>query len=549
MISNNINIGDFKLLDENSNKAVLQFKALNDNYDIDYTYIGEINESKEMDGYGKLWSSNYSYHGNFKNNHLDGIGILKYTGPKDDLDDNFVISYKGNFNNNKKNGEGIETYNTKEFYNGTFFNDLRHGKGILFNTNGEVKIDSAWELGRSVNNKNITEYYPNGCLKYRGEYNGFHKHGKGVLCNQKGEIVFDGTFKDGNCVEGKLFKNNFIIFNGKFDDNNKPKEGVFFSENGCKLLCGYVEQINENTFNIISSDENTSVFYSNGRKMFTGKLLNNPNPLIYDFNVGTDAQSKMLQTIILDGNLFCKTLNFQNDEYPNDLYFMTFGTGTIFNSNGMPICKINTTNLKYDKKNIIYSKDHNIFLEYNFNDGKLNGESKEYFESGNIKKITNYENGLMNGELLSYIEQNNESVLCAKIQTVKNVAKHLEAYYPSSKKKYEGDIDNNLKFNGNGTLYYENDNNSINYVGSFTSGKFHGNGVLYHNNGHKAYEGNWDNNRKHGDGMSFYESTGTIEYTGNWVHDERHGEGSLFTENAELVYNGNFHYDDMAFAN
>lgn len=36
----------------------------------------------------------------------------------------------------------------EEFYQGTFLNDLRHGKGKLFNTNGEVKIDSAWELGR-----------------------------------------------------------------------------------------------------------------------------------------------------------------------------------------------------------------------------------------------------------------------------------------------------------------------------------------------------------------------------------------------------------------
>ena len=234
----------------------------------------------------------------------------------------------------------------------------------------------------------------------------------------------------------KTFKNNFVIFNGKFDSNNRPQEETFYSENGCKLVNGYVEQIAENKFNIVSFDNETSsdVFYGDGRKMFTGQLLNNPNPLIYDFNVGTDAQSKMIKTIILDGNLFCKTLNFCNDEYPNDLYFMTFGTGTIFNQSGSPICKINITNFKYDKKNVIYSKDYNVLGEYNFNEGKLNGESKEYFESGNIKQITNYENGVSNGELLSYIEQNSQSVLSTKVQMVNNQAKHLEAYYPSNKK-------------------------------------------------------------------------------------------------------------------
>ena len=50
-----------------------------------------------MNGYGKLWSNTYSYHGDFKNNKLDGSGILKYTGPRDELEDNFVVSYKGCF--------------------------------------------------------------------------------------------------------------------------------------------------------------------------------------------------------------------------------------------------------------------------------------------------------------------------------------------------------------------------------------------------------------------------------------------------------------------
>ena len=97
--------------------------------------------------------------------------------------------YKGNFVDNKKNGYGYELYSNKEFYKGSFFNDLRHGNGTLYNMNGETKIESLWELGKSVNNSFITEYYSNGCLEYRGEYNGMHRNGKGVLCNKKGEII------------------------------------------------------------------------------------------------------------------------------------------------------------------------------------------------------------------------------------------------------------------------------------------------------------------------------------------------------------------------
>ena len=533
-------LGETDILIKKDNFASLEFFLKDELNTSKYTYIGEVNSNNEMNGYGKLWNNSYCYHGNFKDNYFDGKGILKYTGNSNDLGSSFVTFYNGNFFKNKKNGEGYEIYNNKEFYKGTFLNDLRHGKGILYNVNGEAKLESSWELGRSVNNSNITEYYPNGCLEYRGEYNGLHRHGKGVLCNIKGEIIFDGLLEDGKKKEGKLFSNNFIVFQGKFKEGY-PSEGTFYHDNGIKLCSALVFWCGDNNDNRLAFclTGKTDVYDKDGNKIFSGELIANPKPqLSNDIVKFTSLNSSYIDIVVdREGN--------------KNRYWFTYGTGTNYYPNLIPSRKanVNKETLKYDGENISYWENGETQSSFNFKNSKLEGEQKLYYSNGKLKQTTNYVDGTKEGYDSQYNESENNLVRC-KIFYENNIAKNMLLYYNDSEKKfYEGSVNHVLKYHGNGTLYYDNEDNTTLYQGSFENHKYNGEGVLYHQNSNKSYEGGFVNGRRHGLGTSFYETTNTIEYTGDWVGDEKHGEGSLFTEAGEIVYNGNFHYDDMSFGN
>ena len=535
-------LGKTDILEKKDNFASLEFCLKDEINSSKYTYIGEVNSNNEMNGYGKLWNNSYCYHGNFKDNCFDGKGILKYTGNSKDYGSSFVTFYNGNFFKNKKNGEGYEIYYNKEFYKGTFLNDLRHGKGILYNVNGETKLDSSWELGKSVDNSNITEYYSNGCLEYRGEYNGLHRHGKGVLCNKKGEIIFDGVLEDGKKTQGKLFSNNFIVFQGKFKEGY-PSEGTFYHDNGIKLCsasvmffvtCGYSD-IGNDRFTFCLTGE-TDIYDRDGSKIFSGELITNPYPQISDKFDSTSLNSNYVDIVVdREGN--------------KNKYWFTFGSGTNYYKNLIPSRKIivNKETLKYDGEYISYWENSQIRESFYFKNSELEGEQKLYYSDGKLKQTTSYLDGTKEGYDCQYNESES-NLIRSKIFYQNNIAKNMLLYFNDSENKfYDGSVNHLLKYHGNGNLYYDNEDNTPLYQGGFANHKYNGEGVLHYQNNNKCYEGGFVNGKRHGLGTSFYESVGTIEYTGDWVGDEKHGEGSLFTEAGEIVYNGNFHYNDMSF--
>ena len=137
-----------------------------------------------MNGFGRLWSNSFNYSGYFKDNNYEGKGIL-ITNSTEDEDKYFSKYYDGDFKNGIKSGYGKEIYNNDEYYIGEFSQNLEHGEGTLYNNNGEVKIKSNWERGSSVNTASITEYYNNGNLKYKGDYDGIHWNGKVYIAIKK----------------------------------------------------------------------------------------------------------------------------------------------------------------------------------------------------------------------------------------------------------------------------------------------------------------------------------------------------------------------------
>lgn len=522
------------LFDNNTKINILSESVTDDN---NYTNIFTINEEEELcyyqgqmkdnkwDGYGKLWTKYFKYHGNFKNGKVNGHGIYEHIDNNDDLSSELVKYYEGNFIDGNKNGIGKEIYLNNESYFGSFNNSLRNGNGTLYNSNGTEKIKCFWENGSAINTTEITEHWENGNIKYKGGFNGIKWHGKGVICYKNGNIFFEG-----NLCNDKI--ENGII---KLPDNRKIIEGTFldgnytiYHKNGTRYLESYNSEFKEYT--------------DNGLLYYKGTLYNDPLDL---FNI-----------------LNCRIFINDDNKIPQQIEikeFIKYKKGTIYFSN----TSINENKVKYileyNENNII----HGSYKEFNNNsllikcctylNGEYNGHYTEFYENGRPKIECSLNKGKYVGELKEFFNDENSNISTKGIYVQNQndpsatLLTNAQIFYPSGKKKFEGTI-LNKKYHDAGKIYYDNDSNSILYDGNFLNGKYENQGSLYYENGNNKYTGNWLNSRLNGQGTSFYE-TGSIEYFGDWVNDEKHGQGNLFNEAGEQVWSGNFHYNEIQMPN
>lgn len=492
-----------------------------------YIYQGEIDEESKYSGFGKLWSNKYKYSGNFLNFNFHGYGELEYNESE-----NNVKYYHGEYINGKKHGKGTEKFTNGEYYIGNFSNGLRHGNGILYNSNGIIKIEGIWSKGKSIDTTKITEYYDNGNLKYKGNYNGLNYEGKGILCNQDGDLVFEGEFHDDKYHSGKYYNKNFIIFEGIFGDGvdidfNIPSEGTFYHENGILFTKGKVKKLN-NDYYLVGNDD---IFNNNGNKIYKGKFNYLDNPIIVlniILNFTEDINIKIYPT---GGKVYYS----HNDPNPNNLIIKTeFNLDDNNQLNGM-----------YKT----FYKNGNIEFEYPYVNGKPNGEQIARFENGKIQSTVNIIDNKKEGIKQCYKIINNNHYLEKAINYVNNIITELTIYYSNGNIQIKGPStsDDFPGFNGNAIEYYDNNSNSIKYEGNWQNGKYNGQGVLRYQNGNKNYEGDWVDGKKTGLGTLFYEGTGTLQYTGAWVSDEMHGDGTIFNDTGDVVYSGNFQYNEIYF--
>ena len=491
-----------------------------------YYYQGTIKKvtndatSKHLevwDGYGKLWSNTFTYNGFFKNGLPHGKGIYKYVGNIDEFSKEFVKVYEGQFKEGMKHGEGKEIYLNNESYIGKFERSLRHGKGTYYATNGSKKIEGYWDMGYAKGTNSIIDYWENGNIKYKGGFDGNKWHGKGVFCYPNGNICYDGIFTDGVPINGIIKNNDGIkLFEGSLTNNETC---TLYYDNGNR----FIEYLNY--------DENTSSYeikeyFSNGLLSFNGYIYN---------SLHKNLKNVLLVELVEHINNLKEQIKYKKGNF----YYV--------NSN------INTPKIKctceYNKNNELigdykeFYKNGILSMHTIYNNNKINGFYKTFHKNGKPNIEANYENYVLVGE---YKEFSNENDFILKQGTyVNGILKSAIILNNNQQIVYEGDIDIENKYINNGKLYYDNNSNSIKYEGVFENNKYNGNGSLYFPNGNFAYQGDWVNGVKHGQGSSYYESTGTMEYIGDWVNDEKHGSGSLFNEYGEQVWSGNFHYNEI----
>ena len=121
-------------------------------------YIGEFKEDK-LDGKGiiEFLKEGHKYEGDFKNNEINGIGIFRWKNGD---------VYEGEMTDGKMNGHGVYTYANGQIYDGEYVNGIREGKGRIILNNrivyeGDFVGGHRYEKGRitssnrNTNNGNV----------------------------------------------------------------------------------------------------------------------------------------------------------------------------------------------------------------------------------------------------------------------------------------------------------------------------------------------------------------------------------------------------------
>ena len=187
-------------------------------------YEGEHFNGKR-EGLGKYFDqeSKYYFIGEFANGYLNGKAII-YNSSDD------KILYEGDFINGKFEGRGKLFYDNGNYYIGQFRNHLQHGKGVEYDSNGNIQYKGGFIDGRREGNgKCITED-----MLFIGQYeNGKPKKGK--LYSSNGKILFyEGDFINGEIPNGiKLYKHNDGgYYVGQTNNNIYHGTGTLFNSDG-----------------------------------------------------------------------------------------------------------------------------------------------------------------------------------------------------------------------------------------------------------------------------------------------------------------------------
>jgi hypothetical protein len=95
----------------------------------------------------------------------------------------------------------------------------------------------------------------------------------------------------------------------------------------------------------------------------------------------------------------------------------------------------------------------------------------------------------------------------------------------------------NANANANANATTTSDSVAAVYEGEWNDGKRHGKGVLYYNDERTSfYDGEWHNDARHGHGMMQYVSGS--QYDGEWRNNRKHGKGTMRWVNKQQEYTG-----------
>ena len=217
-----------------------------------------------------------------------------------------------------------------------------------------------------------------------------------------------------------------------------------------------------------------------------------------------------------------------------------------------------TTDINYNlnSNEIITDEFPNGLLKQYFIYNKnrlLDGESREYYEEGDIKSISHFKNHIPDGVFISYYQNGNmeekytyvngqangecfsyyENGKLEERYFLKNgeIDGEAFAYYPSGKLEVK-DFFKDGKKEGESIFYHENGN--IKQKSTFKNGKREGDLFIYFPSGKLRQTEKYINGKIEGEVIEYYES-GTIKEKAYFINDKQEKEHFFYDEKGNLI--------------
>ena len=217
-----------------------------------------------------------------------------------------------------------------------------------------------------------------------------------------------------------------------------------------------------------------------------------------------------------------------------------------------------TTDINYNlnSNEIITDEFPNGLLKQYFIYNKnrlLDGESREYYEEGDIKSISHFKNHIPDGVFISYYQNGNMEEKYAYVNGQANgeclsyyengkleeryflkngeIDGEAFAYYPSGKLEVK-DFFKDGKKEGESIFYHENGN--IKQKSTFKNGKREGDLFIYFPSGKLRQIEKYINGKIEGEVIEYYES-GTIKEKAYFINDKQEKEHFFYDEKGNLI--------------
>ena len=336
-----------------------------------------------------------------------------------------------------------------------------------------------------------------------------------------GKNTDKGYYSDGKLayiLELKLLKGKTPIPNGKYIEYYKNGQVKVQGNNKDGKRDGEFKAFLRN------GKSAGSVFYKDG-KIIKSTLVNS-------------MRDNASFSLVTDINYNLNSHEIVTDEFPNQLLKQYF----IFNKNGL-----------LDGESREYYEEGDIKSISPFKNNIPNGVFISYYQNGNIKEKHTYKNGNEEGEGLFYYQNGNigqnSFLLNGKLVT------EVFEYYPNGNMKTKAHyIDG--KLNGELIIYYENGNikektftideklsgDAFEYYPSgklrnksfFKNGKREGESLTYYENGKLKKKILYKNGMKNGFAIAYYED-GIIEQKAYFVDDKKENERLYYDKKGNLT--------------
>ena len=243
-----------------------------------------------------------------------------------------------------------------------------------------------------------------------------------------------------------------------------------------------------------------SVFYKDG-KIIKSTLVNS-------------MKDNASFSLVTDINYNLNSHEIITDEFPNQLLKQYF----IFNKNGL----LDGESREYYEEGDIKSISH-------FKNDIPDGVFISYYQNGNIENKYAYVNGQANGECFSYYENGKlEERYFLKNGEIDGEA---FAYYPSGKLRGK-EVQKLGKREGESIIYHENGN--IKQKSTFKNDKREGDLFIYFPSGKLRQTEKYINGKIEGEVIEYYES-GTIKEKAYFINDKQEKEHFFYDKKGKLI--------------